>query len=134
MRFKCRCISKGKAEGIALVSKKPLSLFGDINLDSGVVVADDSDIRGLSVAGRVLIFPYGRGSTVGTYALLRMKKRKTSPIAIVNRETEVIIAVGAIIANIPLVDKLNNEFFDVVRSGDRVFVNADDGYVEILDD
>lgn len=134
MKFKCRVISKGKAKGIAIISKRPLSIFGDIDLDTGVVVAEDSDIRGLSITNKVLVFPYGRGSTVGTYALLRMRKKNTAPIAIINKETEVILAVGAIIAEIPLVDRVENEFFETVSSGDKVFVNADEGYVEILDD
>ncbi|MCS7144338.1 MAG: DUF126 domain-containing protein, partial [Archaeoglobaceae archaeon] len=87
--------------------------------------------KGESVANRILVFPYGKGSTVGSYTLLRLKKRNLAPLAIVNKETEAIIAVGAVIANIPLVDKVEEEFFSKVKSGDWVVVNANEGYVEI---
>lgn len=126
--FKCRVINPGYAEGQALVSSKPISLLGDIN-ENGILVV--GDLKGESVANRILVFPYGKGSTVGSYTLLRLKKRNLAPLAIVNKETEAIIAVGAVIANIPLVDKVEEEFFSKVKSGDWVVVNANEGYVEI---
>lgn len=126
--FKGRVINPGYAEGQALVSSKPISLLGDIN-ENGIFVV--GDLKGESVANRILVFPYGKGSTVGSYTLLRLKKRNLAPLAIVNKETEAIIAVGAVIANIPLVDKVEEEFFSKVKSGDWVVVNANEGYVEI---
>jgi len=126
--FRCRVINPGYAEGSALVSQKPISLLGDLD-ENGVVTV--GELKGQSVAGRILIFPYGRGSTVGSYTLLRLKKRNLAPLAIINKETEAIIAVGAVIANIPLVDKLEEEFFERVQTGAFVVVNANEGYVEI---
>jgi len=79
----------------------------------------------------VFVFPGGRGSTVGTYILLRMKKKGTAPKAIINVETEPIIAVGAIIAGIPLMDKLEVNPLEVLENGDLVVVNAYEGYIEI---
>lgn len=128
IRFGCRVISEGIAEGIALVSVVPVSLLGDID-ESGVFTV--GELKGKSVAGKILIFPHGRGSTVGSYTLLRLKKKNLAPSAIINMESEPIIAIGAIIAEIPLVDSLDKEFFSAVKSGDRVFVNAIEGYVEI---
>ncbi|MCS7129920.1 MAG: DUF126 domain-containing protein [Archaeoglobaceae archaeon] len=126
--FKCRVINPGYAEGSALVSSKPISLLGDIN-EKGVFVV--GELNGESVAKKILVFPYGKGSTVGSYTLLRLKKRNLAPLAIINKETEAIIAVGAVIANIPLVDKVDEEFFSKVKTGDRVVLNANEGYVEI---
>ena len=136
MRFKCRTISKGYAEGKALVSSNKLSFLGDVDVETGVVVADDVDIVGKSVKDKILVFPSGRGSTVGTYVLLRMKKNKTSPKAIINEETEPIIAVGAILAEIPLVDKLvlEGKFVNplkYIKTGSYIRVNATEGWVEI---
>lgn len=128
MKFSCRVISEGIAEGIALVSSSPVSLLGDID-DNGFFTV--GELKGKSVAGKVLVFPYGRGSTVGSYTLLRLRKKGLAPCAIVNKESEPIIAIGAIIAEIPLVDLVENEFFSMVKTGDRVFVNAIEGYVEI---
>ncbi len=131
MKFNCRIITRGYAEGEALVSKEYLSFLGGVNKDTGVIEAE-SDIKGECVAGRILIFPGGKGSTVGTYVLLNLKKRGVAPKAIINRKTESIIAVGTAIARIPLVDSVDDEFFRLVETGDRVVVNAIDGYIELI--
>jgi len=131
VRLRGRRISRGKAEGYAIVSKKPFSFLGDVDVESGIVLAEDSDIKGRCLAGKVFVFPKGRGSTVGTYVLLRMKKKGTAPVAIVNVETEPIIAVGAIIAGIPLVDKLEKNPIEVIKTGDYVIVNAEEGWIEV---
>ncbi len=134
MRVKGRIISRGFAEGEAIVSRRKFSFLGDVDVDSGIVVAEDSDICGESIAGKIFVFPTGRGSTVGTYILLRMKKKGTAPKAIVNVETEPIIAVGAIIAGIPLMDKLEVDPFKIIKSGNRVKVDAINGWVEVHGD
>ncbi|WP_456327217.1 DUF126 domain-containing protein [Archaeoglobus sp.] len=133
MRIRGRVISKGYAEGEVVVSRRKFSFLGDVDVESGVVVANDSDIEGESIANKIFVFPYGRGSTVGTYVLLRMKKKGTAPKAIINVETEPIIAVGAIIAGIPLMDKLELNPIEVFESGDFAVVNAYEGYVEKRD-
>jgi predicted aconitase with swiveling domain len=131
MKVRGRIISRGIAEGEAIVSYRKFSFLGDVDVETGVVVAEDSDIEGESIAGKVFVFPAGRGSTVGTYVLLRMKKKGTAPKAIINVETEPIIAVGAIIAGIPLIDKLEVDPLETIKSGDYVKVNAVEGWVEV---
>ncbi|RLI75602.1 hypothetical protein DRO97_02950 [Archaeoglobales archaeon] len=139
MKLKGRTISKGYAEGEAVVSTINFSFLGDVDVESGVIVADDSNIKEMSIKNKIFVFPSGRGSTVGTYILLRMKKINTAPKAIINIETEPIIAVGAIIAEIPLLDKLMLDNKPVnplnyIKSGDYVKVNATEGWVEINGD
>ncbi|ADC64296.1 protein of unknown function DUF126 [Ferroglobus placidus DSM 10642] len=131
MRIKARGVSKGFARGEALVSKSKISFLGDVDAKSGVVVDKNSDIYGESVANKVLVFPSGKGSTVGTYVLLQLKKNGVAPLAIINEKTEVIIAVGAIIAEIPLVDMPEVNVFEILKSGDIVTVNATEGWIEI---
>ncbi len=131
MRFRCRGLYGGRAEGIALVSRRQISFFGDID-ENGTVVAEDSDIRGENVSGKILIFPSGRGSTVGSYMLLKLKKSGSAPLAIINAESDLIIAAGAVIAEIVLVDRVEDEFFDVVETGSKVVVDAASGYVELV--
>ncbi|HIP25911.1 MAG TPA: DUF126 domain-containing protein, partial [Archaeoglobus profundus] len=84
-----------------------------------------------NISNKIFVFPTGRGSTVGTYILLRMKKKGTAPKAIINVETEPIIAVGAIIAGIPLMDKLEINPLKIIKSGEWVKVNALEGWIEI---
>jgi hypothetical protein len=134
VKVKARVISKGEAGGEAIVSKKNFSFLGDVDSETGIVVANDSDIVGESIAGKIFIFPSGRGSTVGTYILFRMKKAGIAPKAIINLETEPIIALGAIISGIPLLDKPEVDVVEIIRTGDYMRVYAfKEGWVEMYD-
>lgn len=113
----CRTISKGVVEGELIVSRKNFSFLGDVNPETGVVEAEDSDIFGEKISAKIFAFPSGRGSTVGTFVLMRMKKNGTAPLAIINEITEPIIAVGAIISDIPLVDSVD---ISVLETGMKV--------------
>jgi predicted aconitase with swiveling domain len=114
-----RIIKAGKAQGEALVSTEPVGFFGGVDPDTGVVAEPAHPLAGTCVAARVLVFPTGKGSTVGSYILYRLKKNGLAPAAIINAESEPIVAVGAIISDIPMVDQI-----DVARihSGDWVEV------------
>jgi predicted aconitase with swiveling domain len=117
-----RVIKAGRAEGTALVSPEPLGFFGMIDAETGVVVEKGHPLAGESVAGRVLIFPTGKGSTVGSYSLYRLAKANLAPAAIINAESEPIIAVGAIISDIPMLDQVD---ITQIRTGDHVRIEAE---------
>jgi uncharacterized protein len=117
-----RRIAPGRASGEVLRSLAPISFFGGVDPESGVVTEPGHPLEGRSVAGRVLVFPTGKGSTVGSYTLYRLARRGRAPAAIVNRECETIVAVGAIISEIPCVDQVAIEALD---DGVRVEVDAD---------
>lgn len=121
MELSGRIIKAGNAEGVALVSTEPVSFFGCIDPDTGVVTEKGHVLEGKSVKDTVLVFPSGKGSTVGSYALYRLKKNGAAPAAIINRECEAIVAVGAIISDIPCVDKIDIE---KIKGGDRVKVEG----------
>ena len=125
-----RKISKGGAEGEALVSEQPISFYGGVNPENGTVIEKGHPLEGKNIAGKILVFPNGKGSTVGSYTLYRLKKNGTAPAAMVNRETDAIVAVGAIISEIPMVDK--PEHYDKLKTGMRLKVDADAGKIVIL--
>ena len=125
MKLKGRAIFDGKAEGTALVSSSPMSFYGGVNPDTGEIVERGSELVGKSVKGRVLVFPYGKGSTVGSYVLYRLAKNGAAPCAIVNAKCETIVAVGAIISEIPCVDMI-----DVGRIKPDAKVRVDGATVE----
>jgi predicted aconitase with swiveling domain len=102
-----RVIKSGIAEGIALVSSQPIGFLGGVDPETGIVVERGHPLEGQCVTGRVLVFPAGKGSTVGSYTLYRMARAGTAPAAIVNAESEAIVAVGAIISDIPMVDQVD---------------------------
>ncbi|HXW94815.1 MAG TPA: DUF126 domain-containing protein [Nitrososphaerales archaeon] len=121
MKLKGRAIFEGKAEGPALVSSSPMSFYGGVNPDTGEVVERGSDLAGQSVKGKVLVFPYGKGSTVGSYILYRLARNGVAPSAIVNAKCETIVAVGAIISEIPCVDMID---VSKIKPGVRVRVDG----------
>ena len=88
------------------------------------------ELEGQSIAGKVLVFPTGKGSTVGSYTLYRLKQNGLAPAAIVNAECETITAVGCIIAEIPCVDQIPIER---IQTGCRVRVDGEAGVVEVLE-
>lgn len=122
MELKARVIKKGRAEGEALVSREAISFLGGVNPKTGVVIEKGHQLEGKNVKGKILIFPQGKGSTVGSYTLYRMKKNGVAPLGIINQECEPIIAVGAIISDIPCVDKIP---IGRINSGDRVIIAYD---------
>ncbi len=116
-QLKGRIIYKGKAEGEALVTSQPVSFYGGVDPATGVVIEKGHELQGQSVMGKILVFPTGKGSTVGSYTLYRMKKSGTAPAGIINRECETVVAVGAIISEIPCVDKIETS---KIKSGNKI--------------
>ncbi len=131
MKIKGRAISKGKAEGEALVSREAISFLGELDTKTGVVVNSKHPLFNKCIAGKILVFPRGRGSTVGSYAMYQLKKNGKAPKAIINEEAEVIVAVGAIISEIPMVDKLERKGFKLIKNGSKVVVDGNKGIVEV---
>lgn len=122
MELKGRIISRGKSEGIALATSQPISFYGGIDPTTGEVIEKGHELQGKNVKGKILVFPNGKGSTVGSYTLYRMKKSGSAPAGIVNKECETIIAVGAIISDIPCIDKID---ISKIRTGDKVYLEND---------
>ena len=129
MNWQGRKIYAGQATGEALVSSMGISFFGGVDPESGVVVERDHELEGQSIAGKVLVFPTGKGSTVGSYTPYRLKRAGNGPIAIINAECETITAVGCIIAEIPCVDQVP---INELRSGQWIKVDGDAGVIAIL--
>ena len=127
MQINARAIAKGTAEGEALVSADAISFFGGVDPKTGIVTDKGHALEGKCIAGKVLVFPRGKGSTVGSYVLLQLQKNNCAPCAIINEEAEPIIAVGAIIARIPMVDELEGNAYARIKDGMRVKVDGTNG-------
>ena len=121
-QLRARVIKAGVAEGSALVSAEPIGFLGGVDPETGIVVEPGHPLQGLCVTGRVLVFPSGKGSTVGSYTLYWMAQAGTAPAAIVNAESEAIVAVGAIIAGIPMIDQID---ITQISTGDRIRIDGD---------
>jgi len=128
MKFTGRKISTGNAAGEALVTSMGISFYGGVDPETGNIVEKGHDLEGQSIAGRVLVFPTGKGSTVGSYTLYRLKKAGLAPAAIINTESETITAVGCIISDIPCVDHIPIE---KIQTGMQASVDGESGVVEV---
>ncbi|HDN81483.1 MAG TPA: DUF126 domain-containing protein, partial [Methanomicrobia archaeon] len=122
--MKGRRISLGTAEGEAIVSKEPIGFYGGIDAKTGIVIEKGHELEGKCVKDKILVFPRGKGSTVGSYVIYGLKMNGVAPKAIINKETETIVATGVILAGIPCIDKIDIEN---IKTGDRLKVDADKG-------
>lgn len=122
-----RSIVPGKAKGELIISDSPISFLGDIDPESGKITAEGHPLKGYSVKDKIFAFPNGRGSTVGSYVIYQMKKNGVAPKALINESVEAIVAVGAIISEIPMVSEI---MIKDLKSGSTVKVDADKGSIE----
>jgi predicted aconitase with swiveling domain len=132
MRIGCRKVSKGTARGEALISRESLSFLGGVDAKTGIVIEKGHPFEGKSIAGKVIIFPKGKGSTVGAYVIYQLEKNGVSPAAIVCQKADAMVASGALIAGIPMVHMPEKDLSEI-ENGTVIFVNADEEYLEVDD-
>lgn len=131
-------IVEGKAEGEVIVSRTPFGFFGGVNPKTGVVIDKWHELCGKSIKGKILVYPEGRGSTVGAAIILELARTGCAPAAVVNVNIETITAAGGILAkrfydvNIPMVDSLTEEELFSLRDGDRLQVDGCTGEIKVL--
>ncbi|MEF8771134.1 DUF126 domain-containing protein [Halodesulfurarchaeum sp.] len=128
-----RTIAEGVAEGEVLVSPEPISFYGAVETKTGEFIEEDHHLTGQNIAGKVLVFPKGKGSTVGSYVIYGLAQEGTAPAAIVNHETETIVATGAILGDVPCLDGIEDAV-SRFTDGERVKVDATEGTITRLND
>jgi len=126
--LKGRVISPGKVEGESLASKEPIGFYGGVDAKTGLFIEKGHELEGQSVKGKILVFPCGKGSTVGSYVIYGLARNNQAPLAILNKETETIVATGVILAGIPCMDGIPVE---KISTGDHLVVDANAGTVTI---
>jgi len=127
--MKGRMISPGKVQGTAIVSTEPIGFYGGIDAKTGIVIEKGHPLEGQCVTDKILVFPCGKGSTVGSYVIYGLKKNGVAPKGIINKETETIVATGVILAGIACIDQIDIE---KIKNGDTVLLDADNQSVDIL--
>ena len=128
-KMKGRSIYPGKVEGEALVSKEPIGFYGGIDMKTGVVIEKGHELEGECLKDKILVFPCGKGSTVGSYVIYGLKKNGVAPKAIINKETETIVATGVILAGIVCVDGI---VIEKIETGDFVIIDAKEKSAEVI--
>ena len=129
--LKCHKIIGGYGEGEALVSHEPICFYLT-EPKTGVVRERSHELAGKNLANKVLVFPSGKASSVVQIdGLFKLASNNVAPKALIVKDVETVLVVSAFIAKVPLVDKLEKNPFEVIRTGDFVKVNAEKGTVTI---
>jgi predicted aconitase with swiveling domain len=131
LEFSCRCISEGAGDGAALLSKDALC-FALCDPTTGTVIEKGHALDCQSVAGRILIMPTGKGSSVvQADGLYRLIINGVAPKAVVIERPEPVLVSTIIAMEIPLVDEVDAAFYEAVADGDRVVVDATAGRITV---
>jgi len=131
MKIKGKSVTKGMTEGDAIVTRMPISFTGGMDPNSGIIREPNHELEGQSVAGKILVFPAGKGSTTGSWQFYATYKRGNAPKGIINVKAEGVVAVSAIITGTPMMHQLEDDPLECISTGDFVRINAYEGYVEV---
>lgn len=132
-RFSCHKISEGKAQAEVIMTKERI-MFYQVRPEDGMMEEKNHEIEGKIIAKKILVFPGGKGSSVVQQdGLFHLDRFQNMPSALIIQYPDTVLVAGAIIMELPMVDRVDPEFYEVVKDGDIVEVNADEGYVEIKD-
>ena len=128
----------GVAEGEVIKTAQPISFWGGVDPASGLINDPRHELFNQSIEGKVLVFPFGKGSSTGSLIFLELARVNKSPAAIVNVRTEPILATGPIVCKhfygkeIPMIS-LDENSFQILQTGQRATVNATEGFISIDD-
>lgn len=130
-----KAVVEGRAEGEAVVSKKAFTFAHGVDPTTGVVTDIRSDIRNASVKGKILVYPFGKGSTTGASWFLETVRNGNEPKAVLTQAAEPIIVVGSVLARIlynktiPVMSEFSEDITTKIKNRDRVVVDANKGLV-----
>lgn len=128
MKLTGRCIVKGEVSGEALVTQENISFMGSVNPKTGIIIEKGHELEGKSISGKILVFPTAKGSTGGSYMLYDVVKNKVGPIGIINAKAESIVVIGAIVAELPMIDNID---ISKIKTNDQLYLDATNGIVTI---
>jgi predicted aconitase with swiveling domain len=127
---KARGMVRGKVRGPALVCGKAFSFLGDVDMDSGEIIARGHEHEGKTIAGKVLIYPETKGSSGGCVVLTVLAKQGKQPAAIVlEKAADPNIVEGAIVCGVALVCEPERGLTGSVPQGAEVTVDGTAGLV-----
>ena len=127
----------GSTEGAVLASTHPLSFWGGVDPETGIVIDQRHELCGQSTRGKIMAFPGSKGSSTGSEVLLEAVLNKVAPAGMLVTRQEIILTLGAILAEylyqvqLPII-KITEEDLAQVLEAAQVRISAD-GKIEILE-
>lgn len=119
-------------EGFAIVSRQGFNARYDLDRERGVFARPGHDLLGASPAGLIYVFSTPKGGIATSWALLDLKERGLAPLGLVCRRANPVVVQGAVLAGLPLLDRLDADPVELLRSGDHVRLDPARGTLEIL--
>lgn len=123
-----RGVGEGIIEGVVLHWDGPISFLGDVNPATGIMERDGTE---LDLKDAILFFREGAGSTVGSYVVYNLKLNDKAPKAMVMIKADAIISIGCILADIPLIHRVDPAVWEKVRTGDHARLDPSNGTISI---
>ena len=129
----CREIARGIAEGEVLLSQDQI-LFYHADPATGIITERGHCLEGISVKGKILVFPGGKGSSVVQMdGMYKLEQHGTAPLGLIVLEPDTVLVSSAIIMELPMVDRVEQAFYDTIRTGDRVRIDTDRQVIALLE-
>ncbi|QOJ79551.1 DUF126 domain-containing protein [Infirmifilum lucidum] len=132
MRIAGRPVSEGVARGQVLLSREPITFFGGVDPKTSEVVEPSHPLKGEKLAGKILVFPHSKGSTVGSYVLLRMAKRGVAPAGVVTVRPDEVVIIGCIISGIPSMTGIDEASLGKIRPGSLAEIRVGRSHAELV--
>lgn len=130
--FCCHKIAKGVAEGDVVISSDPICFYL-VDPENGVVIEKNHDLEGICITDKIIIFPGGKGSSVvQADGLYQLQLQNNAPCGMIIKYPDTVLVATSIIMDIPLVDRVEEGFYEAVHNGDRISLNADGECIAIL--
>jgi predicted aconitase with swiveling domain len=120
-----KSVIAGETNGIALVSREPLSFWGGYDWKSGEITDRRHPLSGENAKGKILVVPFTRGSSTTTAVLIEAIREDTAPTAIITTATDFFFALASVVADelynksFPLI-ALSEEDFNLIKTGDKI--------------
>jgi predicted aconitase with swiveling domain len=131
--IRCRKVVGGQGCGTALVGRTRLSFWGGFDALTGVITEGNSILKDQEVGGKVLVFISSKGSSEASRVMAAANRNGKAPTAIINTELDAMVVLACVTCGIPLVTDLSEDPFTAIRSGDLVYVDAEQGIVRITE-
>lgn len=130
--FSCHLISPGCVEGEILISKDPV-LFYQTDFSTGIFTEKGHDLEGKCIAGKILVFPGGKGSSVvQADGMYRLDMTGHAPRGLIVSHLDTVLVSSAIIMEVPMVDDVASMFYEQIQNGDFVRLDATNGQIAVL--
>lgn len=129
--IKGRKVYGGRSQGEAMVTHNAISGWGGIVPIGGKIVERGHELQGQSFAGRVLVFPHAKGSSGWSGMFHLAAETGSAPAAMLVGTINSKSALGAVAGRIPTVTDFEEDILELIKTGDFVEVDADQGIVTI---